>query len=102
MTTNKPKPRSPAIKTTKTSGARRMKDVKSVLLPRALYYSDNGRIHCGQLKCAGMTAFYNGRTIAGHKVERITKAYVENFVQGLGYAPKCEGCGREFDVTVKA
>lgn len=65
----------------------------------ALYLGDNGRMTCGDLKCAGMTAHFSGMTrdLSGQTMQRVTLDDVREF--GLmGIVPVCEGCGAEASV----
>lgn len=50
---------------------------------KLLYSGDNGRVFCGRMPCAGMTAAATGRGLSGQKVARYH-----------GNIP-CEGCGRK-------
>lgn len=69
-------------------------DPKPKLDVARLYIGDNGRIFCGALRCAGMSAHFTGRTIAGQRVRRITDAYARAWpTQELGPV-RCESCGR--------
>lgn len=72
---------------------------RSTLDPAALYEGDNGRITCGALRCAGSSAHFTGRTIAGQRVRRLDAAQARAFRAELGVLPRCESCGREFDAT---
>lgn len=72
--------------TTKTPG--------TTLVPTTLYEGDNGRIHCGEVRCAGANAAYTGRTIAGQPVRALTIDDVREWVRVLKTHPCCEGCGR--------
>ncbi len=65
----------------------------------ALYLGDNGRCFCGQLKCAGMTAWSTGYTLSGQRVHRITNKDM------AALAPaefRCETCGYPFEVSPEA
>lgn len=68
---------------------------RPALEPTRLYAGDGGRIFCGALRCAGMSAFYAGRTISGLRVQVVTGRDREAWVRELGFAPRCEGCGQE-------
>ena len=46
----------------------------SKLVETDLYLGDNGRVFCGRLRHAGMTAHFSGRDLSGQKVERLTPA----------------------------
>lgn len=72
---------------------------RSTLDPATLYEGDNGRITCGALRCAGASAHFTGRTIAGQRVRRIDAAQARAFHAAIGHAPRCESCRREFDAT---
>ena len=61
--------------------------------PDILYSGDNGRIFCGRLACAGMTAFYDGRTLAGQRVKPVS-AKIEAEFKAANLPLRCEGCGR--------
>ena len=65
------------------------------LEPARLYVGYGVRIFCGALRCAGMSAFYTGRTISGQRVQVVTACDREAWVRELSRAPNCEGCGRE-------
>lgn len=68
--------------------------MRTVLDPERLYEGDNGRVTCGALGCAGTSAAYTGRTLAGHPVRALGTADVREWVGALGRPPCCEGCGR--------
>ena len=79
-----------------------MKTPKPKLRVDRLYIGDNGRIFCGALRCAGQSAHFTGRTIAGQRVRQMTAADAERF-ETWGLVLKCEGCTRSFaDVAVQA
>ena len=61
--------------------------------PGILYTGDNGRIFCGSLACAGMTAFYSGKTLAGGNVKPVS-ARLEAEFKAARVPLRCEGCGR--------
>jgi len=61
--------------------------------PDILYTVDNGRITCGRLACAGMTACYSGKTLAGGKVKPVS-ARLEAEFKAARLPLRCEGCGR--------
>ena len=67
---------------------------KPKLDPARLYIGDNGRIFCGALQCAGMSAHFTGRTIAGQRVRPITDAYAVSWPTAELGPVKCESCGR--------
>jgi hypothetical protein len=62
--------------------------------PARLYEGDNGHVFCGAPRCAGMSAAYTGRTIAGQTVRALTLEIVRDFAREVGRPPRCEGCGR--------
>lgn len=64
---------------------------KPVLLDRALYIGDNGRVFCGAH--AGMSARWSGYDLSGHKVARITPAYCKRNGEEIA-ALKCEQCAQ--------
>ena len=64
--------------------------------PDRLYQGDNGRIFCGAPRCAGITAAMTGRTVAGQRVALVTARTAEVWVNAVGYAPRCESCGKGF------
>lgn len=58
-----------------------------------LYLGDNGRCFCGEMRCAGMTAFYSGRDLSGQTLYRLRPE--DDKAPGLesdGF--KCESCGK--------
>jgi len=65
--------------------------MKPALDPATLYFGTNGECHCGKLACAGMTAFYTGRTIYGQDVEIVTGADVKDGARH-GVTFRCETC----------
>lgn len=65
----------------------------SALTPDALYLGDNGRCFCGELRCAGMTAYYSGRDLSGQKLMALTPEMLLSEPTALGF--RCEGCGKE-------
>jgi hypothetical protein len=69
---------------------------KGKLVENVLYFGDNGRITCGSLRCAGMSAFYSGRTISGQRVKRVTRDDNALFVAEFGEPACCEVCKRAF------
>ena len=62
---------------------------------------DNGRVFCGRLHCAGSTAYAPGTTLAGHPVHRLTVTDAHHWHEELGRWPRCEGCGREFQMLTE-
>jgi hypothetical protein len=75
---------------------------RSALDEDALYSGDNGRIFCGALACAGMSAHFSGRTISGHRVEKIGLDDIVVWITEIGRMPECEGCGRTATLAVPA
>ena len=69
-----------------------------VLRERDLHFGDGGRVFCGRLACAGSAAHATGTTIAGQAVVRMSVADARAWHRELGRWPRCEGCGREFQV----
>ena len=69
-----------------------MTTTRPALTPEALYLGDNGRLTCGALRCAGMTAHFSGRGISGRKVTRFTARDAAEF-RAMGLEPRCESCG---------
>jgi hypothetical protein len=67
-------------------------NAKPKLKPDELYEGDNGRITCGKLHCAGMTAHFSGRTTAGQRVKKMTAADNAEWVREFGEPMKCETC----------
>jgi hypothetical protein len=67
----------------------------AVLDPARLYYGDAGRLFCGAPRCAGASAAYSGRTIAGQRVHEIGQDDLAEWLREMGRPPRCEGCGRE-------
>jgi len=59
-----------------------------------LYIGDNGRVHCGALRCAGHTAHATGRDLGGMPVLRIDPDVVTRWAHMIGEPPACETCGR--------
>ena len=70
---------------------------------KTLYYGDNGRITCGDLRCSGMTAFYSKmkRDMSGQKMAKVTPEDVRGF-EAVGLKCKCETCGAETSLLVSA
>ena len=67
----------------------------------ALYLGDNGRCFCGELACAGMTAFYTGRDISGQPVDEIRRPSVSTQVRNTDFdAFACEGCGKGLGAAI--
>lgn len=63
-----------------------------------LWIGDNGRLTCGALRCAGMTAHASGmkRDLSGQRMRRVRAADVAEF-EAAGFKAKCEGCGAELE-----
>lgn len=75
------------------------KKLKPVLREDRVYLGDNGRCFCGRLRCAGMTAHFTGRTLAGQDVLELDFAVVK--AEGFDPADfRCEGCGQELAAVV--
>ena len=72
--------------------------IPRVLRERDLHFGDGGRVFCGRLACAGSTAHATGRTLAGQPVVRLTVADARAWHRDLGRWPRCEGCGRKFQI----
>lgn len=68
-------------------------NTKGVLRVDRLYMAGNGRIHCGQLHCAGSCAFFTGRDLSGGKLVAIDDKAADFLFRELGRVV-CEGCGR--------
>ena len=68
--------------------------LRSALDEDEFYVGDNGRIFCGRLRCAGMTAHATGRDLSGQRVERLSDGDIRAWIAATGKAPECEGCGR--------
>jgi hypothetical protein len=66
---------------------------KPTLDERALYLGDDGRLFCGALSCAGMTAHFTARDLSGQPVELVTAETVAQFAS-VGLDTACETCGR--------
>ena len=65
----------------------------SILEPNKLYLGDNGRVTCGKIHCAGMTAHFTGRALSGQAVKLIDAKCAEYFRTEIGEYPRCAGCG---------
>lgn len=63
--------------------------------PTKLYMEGNGRITCADLRCAGMTAHFNGMTadINGAWITALNAPMCEAFKATCGVEPTCECCG---------
>lgn len=66
-----------------------------------LYETHNGRITCGSVKCAGMTAAYTGKTTEGVTLREVTLADNYRFLYELGEPCRCTSCGRLFAERTK-
>ncbi len=66
---------------------------KPALDPNAIYMGDNGRIFCGELRCAGSTAYASGRDLSGKKVIKATARDIADYTSS-GFECKCERCGK--------
>lgn len=87
----------PATPTTQQAGA---SEPRPSIKP--LYSGDNGRIVCGDLRCAGSTAHFSGmkRDLSGQRMRRMTLDDVREWdTYGLG-PMKCERCGAEASVLL--
>jgi len=62
------------------------KESAGALDPTQLYLGDNGRVFCGRLEHAGVTAYFSGRGLSGMKVERLSESEAKRM--GL----RCEVC----------
>ncbi len=78
---------------------------KPILDPSALYFGDNGRCHCGDPRCAGMTAAYTGKGLDGGPVVKLTASalladpdWEYQDVERL----RCEGCDRGIEMESAA
>jgi len=65
------------------------------LNPDRLYIGDNGRVFCGLVAHAGMTAAYSGRDLSGQRVHRMTVTETGEWMAVTGRRPQCEGCRQE-------
>ena len=77
--------------TTKTTTA----DPAPALKPSRIYFGDNGRLHCGALRCAGMSAHFTGVALDGALVTPVRQDDVDAWLSEFGERPKCETCGLE-------
>jgi len=64
-----------------------------ILRGDAIYEGDNGRIFCGRLHHAGMTAHFTGRDLSGQRVHRVTEVD-QREARRVGVVLACEGCRR--------
>lgn len=60
--------------------------------PRKLYLGDNGRLTCGSLRCAGMTAHYDRRDLSGQRMVCLMPAGLARLRKMIGREPACETC----------
>lgn len=74
-----------------------MNTPKPKLKDDVLYFGDNGRITCGSLRCAGMTAHFTGRATSGQRVKRVSDADNQMFVAEFGAPACCEICKRQYE-----
>ena len=63
------------------------------LVDDRLYLGDNGRVHCGALRCAGMQAHFSGIALDGQECAEVDAAIVAEFMRLVGAPPACEMCG---------
>lgn len=67
------------------------------LNPNKLHIGDNGRLFCGKLDCAGMTASATGHDLSGQPVHELNAAdldYLRGDFKAAGLVgPCCETCG---------
>ena len=77
-----------------------MRAPKPKLLDDALYFTDNGRVLCGQ--DAGTSARYTGRDISGQRVARVTHEDDVLWLAQLGEHISCEQCGKKLPDGVRA
>ena len=71
------------------------KEPKPALRVDRLYLGDNGRIFCGELRCAGMSSHYTRHDISGQEVLMVTPDILGSFENVGARIPTCEGCGKE-------
>lgn len=74
---------------------------KPILDPSSLYFGDNGRCHCGDPRCAGMTAAYTGRGLDGEPVILLSAslllAEADWDYQDVARL-RCEGCDKGIEM----
>ena len=60
---------------------------------KTLYYGANGRITCGDLRCAGMTAFYSKMQsdLHGAPIRKVNRTDAAEF-KAAGFTLQCETC----------
>ena len=63
---------------------------------KPIWMDGNGRFSCSDLRCAGMTAHFNGmrHDLNGAQMEQVTLSDVREF-NALGMTIKCESCGAQ-------
>lgn len=66
------------------------------LKPDALYIGENGRIHCGKVHCAGLTAHLTGRNLHGGRALLVSPRVAAQLV-AEGVRPTCGTCGLTLD-----
>lgn len=71
------------------------KEPESALVDGQLYLGDNGRVFCGRLQCAGLTARTTGRDLSGQPVEYLSIASAV-YLEQNGVKPECESCGQKY------
>jgi len=59
--------------------------------PSALYFTDNGRIVCGEH--LGMTARFTGRDISGQRIVAVKPRDLAEFAR-QDFVCRCERCGK--------
>lgn len=72
---------------------------------KTLYLGDNGRITCGDLRCAGATAHASRmkRDLSGQPMLRLAPEMVRELLRDLepyGLRVQCELCGAEASLLV--
>ena len=65
------------------------------LNPDRLYLGDNGRLFCGTLAHAGMTAFFSGRDVSGQRVHAVPVSGIGEHMAVTWRRLQCEGCRQE-------
>lgn len=65
---------------------------KRVLSEAHLYIGDNGRVFCGKVRCAGMSAAYSGYTLGGQRVRPASPETRDEFLREIGQDMACEQC----------
>jgi hypothetical protein len=75
--------------------------MKKTLDVNRLYLGDNGRCFCGEMRCAGMTAFFSGKDISGQRLYRLRpKDDKAPGMESAGF--RCETCGKRQAATTCA